>query len=736
MFKFLKHINPKTKILFVAFILVLVPGAIISYLSFQSIKEKAGNLRTKYTGTVNLVRDKLENEISQLEATLRNSVIEFPPESRNPPDLKTWIENMDSGNPAVINLFLISTEGDLLTSSISLGWDDNTESIITISSKTAERFSEAEKAEFIDKNLTESIRLYKDALKLTSSVSERALLLSRTGRCYFKLGEYRNAINEYTKILDLENKSIKIGNVPASVVALSQIADCYEAMKADKEHYNTMLELYQILLEAPWDLSGGDYLYYLKSASERIHEPATPGNNVESAENNIEDLFAKEANLLEKIRFITLVDQVVLPEMLSELRKGSPSELRSHYIEREIGDTLFQFSYFKLPAAFQKSELLAIGYQLDKEYILSDLIPEVLSTVELGKDILVGILDQNNDPLYIQNEHRLPEYLVTAGFSYQFDGWKVALFDPDGKSIEELIGQEKQIYLVLFAGIIAVMLIGIILIVRTVMHETEVSRLKSEFVSNVSHELKTPLALIRMFGETLDSGIVTDENKRRKFYGIIRKESERLTHLINNVLDFSRIDAGVKEYNFKEADLVEVVRSSMEEFKFQINDSGFKIESELPDESLILKIDKEAIAQVLLNLLNNALKYSEEEKYIKVIVSKDSTSALISVTDHGVGISKEELIKIFDKFYRVSTVKTKETQGTGLGLTLTKHIIKAHGGKIEVESEIGRGSRFTLILPITGTEKNPLQKDCIKNRNPLTAKIAKLLAKGRKEQIY
>jgi len=244
------------------------------------------------------------------------------------------------------------------------------------------------------------------------------------------------------------------------------------------------------------------------------------------------------------------------------------------------------------------------------------------------------------------------------------------------------------------------MLIGIILMVRTVIHESEISRLKSEFVSSVSHELKTPLSLIRMFGETLDSGIVTDEKDRRKFYGIIRKESERLTHLIDNVLDFSRIDAGVKEYNFREADLVEVVSNSLEAYKFQTSDSGFKIESELPDESIILKIDKEAIPQVLLNLLNNAVKYSEEEKYIKVKVSKDSTSALISVTDHGVGISKEEQRKIFDKFYRVSTDKTKETPGTGLGLTLSRHIVDAHHGTIEVESEVGRGSTFTVRIPL------------------------------------
>jgi signal transduction histidine kinase len=279
------------------------------------------------------------------------------------------------------------------------------------------------------------------------------------------------------------------------------------------------------------------------------------------------------------------------------------------------------------------------------------------------------------------------------------------LFDNEGKSIEQLVGKEKQLYLMLFAGIIIVMLIGIVVMIRAVIHESEISRMKSEFVSNVSHELKTPLALIRLFGETLESGIVSDEKKRQEFYGIIRKESERLTHLINNVLDFSRMDTGVKEYHFKEADLVEVVRSTLEAYKFHIRDDGFKIESELPDESITLKIDKDAISQVLLNLLNNAVKYSEERKYIQVRVCKNSISALISVTDHGVGIPKEELKKIFDKFYRVSTAKTRETRGTGLGLTLAKHIVEAHGGTIEVESEVGKGSRFMVILPITSTEK-------------------------------
>ena len=225
--------------------------------------------------------------------------------------------------------------------------------------------------------------------------------------------------------------------------------------------------------------------------------------------------------------------------------------------------------------------------------------------------------------------------------------------------------------------------------------------MKSEFVSNVTHELKTPLSLIRMFGETLDSGIVTEEKKRREFYSIIRKESERLTHLINNVLDFSKIDTGNKDYNFEDTDLVSAIRHSLEAYKFHIRDSGFEIENKMPEEPVIASIDKDAISQAFLNLLSNAVKYSEDRKYIYVEVHKEGQSVSITVKDHGVGIAKEELKKIFDKFYRVPNPMKKHPRGSGLGLTLTMHIIEAHKGKIDVESEPGEGSKFTIRLPLT-----------------------------------
>jgi signal transduction histidine kinase len=702
MIGYLKHINPKTKILFFVLILIMVPCSVLSYLGLQSIDQNTENLRTKYGGTINLVRDKLESKIIQIEENLRNNIVESFHKFDNDAELKEWIHNIESDNPAFKHLFLINSGGGLFSSSVSLGWNNMQRSRPLLNSQAAANFNLAEKTELIRKDYVDAIGLYQRALVYATSPQGRALLLSRIGRCYFKTGKYEEGILEYRKILKLGNEEITLGAVPASIAALSQIADGYEVLKEKGEQYNAITELYQRLINNPWDLIGGEYLYYLKSAGEKIRSFETSGYNINSTEKRIGELINQENKLLEQIRFIEFIYQNVLTEIESDLKNGTSYELQPRHISRIENNSTLQLGYFKLPSALQKSQLIALGFQIDKDYILSDLFPEVLTSVELGNDVFVGILGEMDNLLYPQDNRQISNYLVAENFSQLFVNWKVALFDRDGRTIEQLVGRERQLYLALFIGIIAVMLIGIFVTIRAVIHELEISRMKSEFVSNVSHELKTPLALIRLFGETLDSGIVKDERKRREFYSIIRKESERLTHLIDNVLDFSRMDTGVKEYNFEKADLVEVVRSSLEAYKFHIRDNGFEIESSLPNESVMLKIDKDAISQALLNLLSNAVKYSEETKYILVKVSKDSTSALISVTDRGIGIAKEELKKIFDKFYQVPAAKGKERRGSGLGLTLAKHIIEAHGGIIEVESEVGKGSSFTIRIPLFG----------------------------------
>jgi len=241
---------------------------------------------------------------------------------------------------------------------------------------------------------------------------------------------------------------------------------------------------------------------------------------------------------------------------------------------------------------------------------------------------------------------------------------------------------------------------GILLTYRNVARELALAKLKSDFVSNVSHELRTPLALIRLYAETLELGRISSPGKCQEYYEIIRKESERLTSLINNILDFSRIESGKKEYSFRETDVADLVRGTLESYRFEIEQNGFQFEQKIDNDLPQVWVDREAIARSLLNLVNNAVKYSATKKYLGVNLYRHNGGVNLEVVDHGIGIPAKEQPKIFEKFYRVGDPLVHNTKGSGLGLSLVRHIVQAHGGEVAVESEPGQGSKFIITLPV------------------------------------
>jgi signal transduction histidine kinase len=252
----------------------------------------------------------------------------------------------------------------------------------------------------------------------------------------------------------------------------------------------------------------------------------------------------------------------------------------------------------------------------------------------------------------------------------------------------------------ILGGLSLLLVGGIFLVYRSVAREMALAKLKSDFVSNVSHELRTPLSLIRLYAETLEMGRIANADKPQAYYHIIRTESERLSALINNILDFSRIEAGRKEYEFRETDLPSLVRSTLDSYRDQIEQHGFSFEEHIDNNIPPVTVDREAIARSLLNLVNNALKYSANDKYLGVNLYRDNGTVKLEVVDHGIGIPRNEQNKVFEKFYRVGDPLVHNTKGSGLGLSLVRHIVHAHGGDVALESAPGKGSKFTVILPI------------------------------------
>jgi signal transduction histidine kinase len=235
---------------------------------------------------------------------------------------------------------------------------------------------------------------------------------------------------------------------------------------------------------------------------------------------------------------------------------------------------------------------------------------------------------------------------------------------------------------------------------RTVAHEMEVLKIKSDFVSSVSHEFKTPLTSIKALVERLQSGKVSEATKMDQYFSVISQDAEKLTRLVNNILDFSKIEEGKKEYDFVETDCAQLVTQQIETFKRDITKEGIEIHVHLEHDIPPVALDKVAVSQAISNLLDNAVKFSPEGKNIDVSVRSDGENILIDLKDDGIGIPADEIDKIFDKFYQARNALKQSVKGTGLGLTLVKHTVEAHQGKIAVKSKINQGTTFSLILPL------------------------------------
>ena len=238
------------------------------------------------------------------------------------------------------------------------------------------------------------------------------------------------------------------------------------------------------------------------------------------------------------------------------------------------------------------------------------------------------------------------------------------------------------------------------LVYRDVRRELKIVELRSQFVSSVSHELKTPLTSIRLYAETLQMRGLSSTATHEEYLDIIVSESERLTRLLNNVLDFSRIERGQKTYDMQTTPLVEVINACVHTMRYVLAEEGFQLSVSVRGDIPPVHADRDALEQAILNLLTNAMKYSGKSREIHLRLSRDGETALIEVADSGMGIPLEEQQRIFEKFYRVPLQENRSIPGTGLGLALVDHIAKAHGGNVSVISQVGEGSTFSIRLPI------------------------------------
>ncbi len=272
-----------------------------------------------------------------------------------------------------------------------------------------------------------------------------------------------------------------------------------------------------------------------------------------------------------------------------------------------------------------------------------------------------------------------------------------------GPSVEAIAHRNFLYNVALMVAVFAALICGVVLSLRAVARQARLAEMKSAFASNVSHEMRTPLSLISLYSESLELGRIGEPGRVHKYHRVIHRESRRLTQMVNNILDFSRMESGRRDYRMVPSSAEDVVEGILSGYREPIVAAGFDLEVDISTDLPPILADQNALSQAILNLLDNAVKYSPDRKQIAVRVAKRSGHVAIQVEDRGCGIPAGEQERIFDKFHRVGNPMTPVTRGSGLGLALAKHTVEAHGGRIEVESRPGGGSRFTILIPALET---------------------------------
>lgn len=279
----------------------------------------------------------------------------------------------------------------------------------------------------------------------------------------------------------------------------------------------------------------------------------------------------------------------------------------------------------------------------------------------------------------------LPGWTIRAGF--------------DGDAVDRRARSQFYRGIGVTVAIFAVMLLAIGYIGITAAREMSLSRAKSEFVASVSHELKTPLSLIRGFAETLHLNRLGNPSDREEYFRIIESEILKLSMMIDRILEFSKIEVGLKSYRPEPADVGSLVEETLAHFSYELERGGFTLERQVEEPPPHAQVDPQGFSLALLNLVSNAIKYSDQERHIGVRVARHNGHVEVSVSDHGIGIPRNEHHRIFEKFYRIGSGPVTKAKGAGLGLALVKHFAEAHGGQVRVASAPGRGSTFTIVLP-------------------------------------
>jgi signal transduction histidine kinase len=545
--------------------------------------------------------------------------------------------------------------------------------------------------EFRENNYRKALSYYQKILPDITDKQSNGEILNIIARLQKKLKLDDEAIGTYDHIWNYYADIFIQNRIPLGAVALLEKSPLLLGKKDSVPALETVCLLLTQLQKPSWEMLYSDFSYFLTKAEVII-------SCCENSDNEEMKGLAEKIHILEYSISSSVKHTEYLLAFLQDGEIAEPdTEINNHRIKININGK----SYFL--SLFPTNDHEQWGLIMDQDDILNNSVYQSIITNTGTSDLRWELTDANGEQLLkseIIPEEASPVYVI---FPSDLPTWSLTFFPEYTGLFNSLFRRGAGIFLYIFIAIVVILTFGLFFTLQTVNNEMHLSKMKSYFMSTVSHEFKSPLTSIRQMAEMLVHGRVPSPERQYKYHTIILQQSERLSHLIDNILDFSKMEEGQKIFRFEKADITPVVENVVESFKDHTALQGFIIGLSIPEPVPEFVFDREAMEQVMHNLLDNACKYSGDSRKIEVQLLSSGNRVIISVRDYGIGLKKEEHDRVFSRFYRAGEELTQTVKGSGIGLTIVKQIVKAHNGTIDVESEIGKGSRFTVRLPLGET---------------------------------
>ncbi|MDD8014483.1 MAG: ATP-binding protein [Acidobacteriota bacterium] len=561
----------------------------------------------------------------------------------------------------------------------------------------------AEAAEFRLNDYSLAGSLYQELASKTADPALRAFVLNRLGRCYAKSGKTEKALDAYRRQLRIGLPGVASEGIPLEITALYQIGNsCLQTGKRT-EAAGAFLDLYQGLLEPKWSLSRSQFESLRKTAEERFNTSVAgmaPSIRAEWS-GRLQGLKKIEAERLAETEIRVKVLERIIPRMRLEAQKLDRESGNFQRLAEQDDTGLVLASFTALGAN------AVLGLLLDPEALGNGLLSSGMDNRGPAASLSAVVVDDSGravsgtdfTPSGGPGKDGGSQLIFTAAFTNSFPPWAIKIYRSGAGAAERQFRTRRNIYILSLVAVIAALFFGGFLAIRSTARELELARLKSDFVATVSHEFRTPLTSIRYMAELLERGRVRDDQRKQEYYQTITGESERLSRLVENLLDFSKIETGMKEYRMEATDISALLVEAAGRFRRQAGIKDFDLKTDIAQNLPAVQADRESLERALLNLLDNAVKYSGDNPEILFKARAQENAVIIQVEDHGIGIAKFEQKRVFEKFYRSEKALEGDVKGSGIGLPLVDHIVRAHGGKIVLESEPGKGTRVTIELP-------------------------------------